>query len=208
MTTLYIFDFIFYQNGAVETKVTSTGIIVSSFKTAGPKYGFQVNDQALGTLHNHFFNFKVDLDIGGTRNSYSTYNVEVDEVPNPFSKATPPSNWFQEKIVQVDYATEREAAYKFDFNNPKYHVFYNKNMVNKFGNPRAYRLLSKGFAKQVLPEGVGNEPGCSWARYQMAVTRRKENEPHSSSKYVTYDEENPTVDFEGFIGNENIINEV
>lgn len=204
----YIFDFIFYQNGAFETKVTSSGIIVSSFKTAGSKYGFQVNEQALGTVHNHFFNFKVDLDIGGAQNSYSTYNIEVDEVPNPFSKATPASNWFQEKIVKVDYTTERDAALKFDFNIPKYHIFYNEDNLDEFGNVRAYRLLPKGFAKQVLPEGVGNEPGCSWTRYQMAVTKRKENEPYSSSKYVTYDGENPTVDFEGFIGNENIINEV
>lgn len=91
---------------------------------------------------------------------------------------------------------------------PKYHIFYNEDNLDEFGNVRAYRLLPKGFAKQVLPEGVGNEPGCSWTRYQMAVTKRKENEPYSSSKYVTYDGENPTVDFEGFIGNENIINEV
>ena len=204
----YMFDFIFYQNGILETKVSATGIIASSFKTADKKYGFQVSDQALGTLHNHFFNFKVDLDIGGTMNSYSTYNVELDEAQNPFSKESPPSIMFQEKIVKVDYATERDAAYKFNFTAPKYHVFYNENNPDKYGNPRAYRLLTKGFAKQVLPEGVGNEPGASWTRYQMAVTKRKETEPYSSSKYASYDGENRTVDFEDFIGNESIQNEV
>lgn len=203
----YIFEFIFYQNGAMETKVSASGIIASSFKSAGPKYGFQVNDQAIGTLHNHFFNFKVDLDIGGTQNSYSTYNVEVDEVPNAFSKADSSSNWFQEKIVKVDYATEREAAYMFNFSNPKYHIFYNENNLDKYNNPKAYRLLSKGFVKKVLPEGVGNEPGSPWTRYQMAVTKRKEIEPHSSSKFATYDGENRTVNFEAFIGEENIKNE-
>lgn len=204
----YLFDFMFYQNGVIETKVTASGIIASSYKSAGPKYGFQVNEQALGTLHNHFFNFKVDLDIGGPQNSYSTYNVEVDEVPNNFSKANSPSNWFQEKIVKVDYATEREAAYKFDFNKPKYHVFYNENNLDKYGNPRAYRLLPKGLAKKVMPDGVGNEPGAPWMRYQMAVTQRKESEPYSSSKYASFDGENRTVNFEDFIGDENIKNEV
>lgn len=203
----YLFDFIFYQNGVIETKVTASGIIASSYKSAGPKYGFQVNEQALGTLHNHFFNFKVDLDIGGSQNSYSTYNVEVDEVPNNFSKANSPSNWFQEKIVKVDYATEREAAYKFDFNKPKYHVFYNENNLDKYGNLRAYRLLPKGLAKKVMPDGVGNEPGAPWMRYQMAVTQRKESEPYSSSKYASFDGENRTVNFQDFIGDENIRNE-
>ena len=204
----YVFDFIFYQNGIIETKVTAAGIIASSFKTADKKYGFQVSDQALGTLHNHFFNFKVDLDIGGSKNSYSTYNLELDEAPNPFSKESPPSNMFQEKIVKVDYATERDAAYIFNFTTPKYHVFYNEDNLDKYGNPRAYRLLAKGFAKQLLPEGVGNEPGASWTRYQMAVTKRKETEPYSSSKYATYDGENRTVNFEDFIGDESIQNEV
>ncbi|XP_078320133.1 putative amine oxidase [copper-containing] [Crassostrea virginica] len=148
-----------------------------------------------------------DLDIGGTMNSYSTYNVELDEAPNPFSKESPHSNMFQEKIVKVDYATERDAAYNFNFTAPKYHVFYNENNPDKYGNPRAYRLLAKGFAKQVLPEGVGNEPGASWTRYQIAVTKRKETEPYSSSKYASYDGENRTVDFEDFIGNESIQNE-
>lgn len=63
-------------------------------------------------------------------------------------------------------------------------------------------------SKSVLPEGYGNEPGASWMRYQMAVTKRKESEPHSSSKYATYDGEQPTVDFESFIGDENIQREV
>ena len=58
-----------------------------------------------------FFNFKVDLDIGGTMNSYSTYNVELNEASNPFSKECPASNMFQEKTVKVDYAAERDAAY-------------------------------------------------------------------------------------------------
>ncbi|XP_062613391.1 putative amine oxidase [copper-containing] [Saccostrea cucullata] len=200
----YIFDFIFYQNGVMETKVTASGIIISSFKSTDKKYGFQLTDQALGTLHYHFFNFKVDLDIGGSNNSYSTYEVEADEVPNPFSKASNPSNWHQEKVVKVDYATEREAAYKFNFSSPKYHVFYNENNKDKYGNPKAYRILQKSMAKNVRTQGAGNEPGSPWTRYQMVVTKRKETEPHSSSKYATYDGENRTVDFEDFIGEENI----
>lgn len=42
----------------------------------------------------------------------------------------------------------------------------------------------------------------------MVVIKCKENELYSLLKYVIYDGENLMVDFEGFIGNENIINEV
>ena len=84
-----------------------------------------------------FFNFKVDLDIVGTMNSYSTYNVELNEASNLFSKECPASNMFQEKIVKVDHATERDAAYKFSFTAPKYHVFCNENNPDKYSNPWA-----------------------------------------------------------------------
>ncbi|XP_048735817.2 putative amine oxidase [copper-containing] [Ostrea edulis] len=202
----YIFDFIFYQNGAFETKVHLTGIVLGSPLVSERKYGFQIHDRSIGTIHHHLFHFKVDLDIGGPINSYSTHNIVRDSVPNNFSKDKNPDKWYQEKIVQVNYATEREAAYKFNFSNPKYLIFYseNENDKNKFGHRKGYRLVHRGMSKSVLPEGYGNEPGASWMRYQMAVTKRKESEPHSSSKYATYDGEQPTVDFESFIGDENI----
>ncbi|XP_062573751.1 putative amine oxidase [copper-containing] [Saccostrea cucullata] len=202
----YIFDFIFYQNGVLETKVTSTGIILTSPMISQRKYGFQLNDRSIGTIHHHMFHFKVDIDIGDSINSYSTFDIERDSIENQFSREKNPDKWHQEKIVQVNYATEREAAYKFNFSIPKYHVFYSEDDTHKdkFGNRRAYRLLHRGLSKSGLQEGYGNEPGASWMRYQMAVTKRKETEPYSSSKYASFDGEQPTVDFEGFIGDENI----
>ncbi|XP_048735482.2 putative amine oxidase [copper-containing] [Ostrea edulis] len=202
----YIFDFIFYQNGAFETKVTSTGNIISSALISDRKYGFQVNDQSIGMIHHHLFHFKVDLDIGDSINSYTTYNIESDSVSNQFSSETNPKKWFQEKIVQMNYATEREAAYKYNFSSPKYHVVYTEDEAHKdkFGNRKGYRILHRGMSKSLLPEGFGNEPSASWMRYQMVITKRKESEPYSSSKYATFNGDQPIVDFEDFIGDENI----
>ena len=49
----------------------------------------------------------------------------------------------------------------------------------------------------------------SWARYQVAVTKYKEDEPRSSSMYAIWDGENPVVNFQDFIDDdENIADEV
>ncbi|CAJ0940058.1 unnamed protein product [Ranitomeya imitator] len=62
----YVFDFMFYQNGAIESKVHATGYISTTFFTdAGLQHGNRVGPHTLGTIHTHFINYKVDMDVGG-----------------------------------------------------------------------------------------------------------------------------------------------
>lgn len=62
----YMWDFVFYQTGAVEAKVHATGYISSSYMVAGgQRYGHQVAENVLGNIHTHFISFKVDLDVAG-----------------------------------------------------------------------------------------------------------------------------------------------
>lgn len=62
----YIWDFLFYPNGVMEVKVSTTGYIHATFFTPnGLHYGSKVYDYVLGNLHTHLINYKVDLDIVG-----------------------------------------------------------------------------------------------------------------------------------------------
>ncbi|XP_059686128.1 membrane primary amine oxidase-like [Gavia stellata] len=62
----YVWDFIFYQSGAIEGKVQATGYASSSFLHGdGLRYGNRVWKHTLGTIHTHSINYKVDLDVGG-----------------------------------------------------------------------------------------------------------------------------------------------
>ncbi|XP_064492557.1 amine oxidase [copper-containing] 3-like [Pseudopipra pipra] len=70
----YVWDFIFYQNGAIEGKVQATGYPSSSFLHGdGLRYGNRLWEHTLGTIHTHFINYKVDLDVGGR--SGSSFNA-------------------------------------------------------------------------------------------------------------------------------------
>lgn len=69
----YIWDFLFYQNGVVEVKVSATGYIHATFFTPnGLHYGTKVYNYVLGNLHTHLIHYKVDLDIAGEYNSAVT----------------------------------------------------------------------------------------------------------------------------------------
>ncbi|KAK3102363.1 hypothetical protein FSP39_010829 [Pinctada imbricata] len=204
----YLIDFIFYQNGVFELKATSTGfILANSYTPEEEPFGFRVQDHVFGNYHLHLFNFKIDLDVKGHKNRYETLDLSTATEPNPFSAQTGATDT-QGKINRNLKKSELEAAFKYNFDEPKYHIFYNKDHLNKFGNPRAYRLYGNGFVKQILPEGVNMEPSVSWSRHQMAVSRLKETERFSSSLYSMFDTVNPIVNFTTFIADdESIIDE-
>lgn len=137
----YILDFRFYQNGVMEVKAMSTGyILANAFSELEKKYGFQLQDKIVANVHTHLFNFKVDLDIKGQLNRYETLNIEAETELNEFSQKSG-STYSQAMLKRMLKETEKEAAYKFNFETPKYHLFYNNDEVDKYSNPMAYRYL-------------------------------------------------------------------
>ena len=62
----YVWDMVFYPNGAIEVKLHATGYISSAFLFgAARRYGNQVGEHTLGPIHTHSAHYKVDLDVGG-----------------------------------------------------------------------------------------------------------------------------------------------
>ncbi|XP_025773214.1 membrane primary amine oxidase-like, partial [Puma concolor] len=164
-------------NGAIEVRLHATGYINSAFLFgAARSYGNQVGEHTLGTVHTHSAHFKVDLDVAG----------------KPSSLAGPQ----QEK-------TEEQAAFPLGGTPPRY-VYLASNHSNKWGHPRGYRIQMLSFAGEPLPQNSSMERAFSWGRYQLAVTRRKEEEPSSTSIYNLNDPWTPTVDFTDFINNETV----
>jgi diamine oxidase len=135
----YVLDFRFFQNGVMEVKSMSTGYILgNAFSFMEKRYGFQIHDRIVANFHTHLFNFKVDLDVNGQSNRYETIDINVVTEPNEFS-VEPDSTYTQAAFERKLKTTETEAAHKFDFESPKYHIFHNYKIKDKYGNPRAYR---------------------------------------------------------------------
>lgn len=205
----YVFDFIFHQNGVVEVKVVSTGYILSSFRfDAEDHYGFRLRDHVTGNLHHHIFHFKVDMDIHGTKNRFETLDIVPVEVDNSQWSKQERAKYYQTKMVRKPIQSEKAAAMKFSYDAPRYLTFYNNSVLSPLGLPRAYRLFTKGVSKQMTAEGKGQEPSCSWARYQVAVTKYKEEERRSSSMYACWDAQSPVVNFQSYIDDDETITDV
>ncbi|XP_020495468.1 amiloride-sensitive amine oxidase [copper-containing] [Labrus bergylta] len=202
----YIWDFLFYQNGVVEVKVSATGYIHATFFTLnGLHYGTKVYNYVLGNLHTHLIHYKVDLDIAGRENSFESIDLKLVNFTNPWS---PKHFIVQSKIHKTEHQTERSAAFRFGKKFPRYVHFHNPNEKNKWGHKRGYRIQFNSHAHSVLPRGWREENGISWSRYPLAVTRHKDSEATSSSIYTQNNPWDPVVSFEDYIkNNEDIINQ-
>uniref|UniRef100_A0A8C5PWK2 Amine oxidase n=2 Tax=Leptobrachium leishanense TaxID=445787 RepID=A0A8C5PWK2_9ANUR len=197
----YIWDFIFYQNGVIETKIHATGYISSSFYFEdGQDYGSRVGEYTLGTLHTHFINYKVDMDVGGTSNRIMTQDMKFSPTSVPWQQDTTIQ---RPKVVREVLKKENEAAFALNEHMPRY-VHFSSNTTNKWGHPRSYRIQLVSFAGEYLPETSPVEKAMGWARYKLAVTKYKEEEQESSSIYNQNDPWNPSVTFSEFIDNEDI----
>lgn len=202
----YIWDFVFYQNGVMEVKVSATGYIHATFFTPnGLQFGNKVAHHVLGNIHTHLVHYKVDLDIAGRENTFESLDLKFVNFTNPWS----PDNFVvQSKLQKTEHKTERSAAFRFGRKFPRYVQFKNPNERNKWGHEKGYRIQFNSHAHSVLPKGWKEENAISWSRYPLAVTRRKDSEDASSSIYAQNDPWEPVVSFEDYIrNNENIVNQ-
>ncbi|NWX14059.1 AOC3 oxidase, partial [Aegotheles bennettii] len=200
----YIWDFMFHSSGTVEVRVHATGYISSSFLHGqSTNYGNRVGPHTLGTMHLHHMHYKVDLDVNGQLNSVETQDMGYEIEKDP---------WSMENTIERLHLRrgrlerEDEAAFPLQGPMPRYLSFASPK-PNKWGHPRSYRIQISSSAGEHLPTSSSMERSISWGRYQLAVTRRKEEEPTSTSIYNQNDPWTPTVAFADFINNETITNE-
>ena len=200
----YVFDYVFYANGVLEGRVSTTGYVQATHWTSHEApYGELIQNPAVaGSVHDHFVHYKVDLDVAGTENSYETLDVELENIANPWF----PGRRRIQKVVKARQKTSEKAAlYHYNFDNPKYLNFYSAER-NKMGVRRGYRVQIDGVMKQMYPADLPLSNATGWLFHQMAVTKQKDSELTSSSIYNQLDPYEPAVDFRQFYAdNESIV---
>ena len=147
----YGFFWYFYQDGTIQQEIKLTGIINTAAVPEGenPKYGTLVAPQLVGHIHQHFFNFRLDMDVDGGNNSVYEVNT-VPEAPGPDN---PHGNAFYAQATPL--ATESEAQRVVDPMSGRYWVVSNPSVMNSLGRPVGYKLMP---GENILPFA---HPGAS-----------------------------------------------
>ncbi|GEM47651.1 amine oxidase [Deinococcus cellulosilyticus NBRC 106333 = KACC 11606] len=70
----YLLTWVFRQDGTIRAEVHLTGIMATKGSTADPA-GMKVAPNLVALHHQHFFSFRLDLDVDGLKNSPSALNT-------------------------------------------------------------------------------------------------------------------------------------
>ncbi|XP_006901749.1 PREDICTED: retina-specific copper amine oxidase [Elephantulus edwardii] len=201
----YIWDFVLHPNGAIEGRVHATGYINTEFLSGQEDnllFGNRVGEQVLGTLHTHAFHFKLDLDVAGLKNWVVAEDVVFKPVAAPWS---PEYQLHRPQLTRK--VLEREDLAAFSLGSFPRYLYLASNQTNAWGHQRGYRIQIHSPPGVHVPVESAMERALSWGRYQLAVTRRKEEESQSSSVYYQNDIWTPTMAFADFINNETLLGE-
>jgi len=193
----YQFNWYFYQDASIEPQVRLTGInsngLVSPDTETAPGYYEMMAPNMKGMVHQHFFNFRLDMAVDGDENAlYRRQNQEIPkgpgteqeivwdgegdgEGPNPTGAA-----FYTEK---TQLKTEQEAQELINSLKGRYWQIENPNKTNSIGDPVGYRLVpgENVEAGAQMQSSVMERAG--YINYHLWATPYHEDERYPAGEY-------------------------
>jgi len=183
----YIFDWVFRQDGTIKVAVGSTGIsqvkAVKSRTKADDKdgydtaYGRMVSDNTVGINHDHFFSFRLDLDVDGKNNSFIIERLKQDK---PKEESPRKSIW----IVETKRASsEHDAKLSINLEKPALWRVINPNVSGPLGYPTSYQLKPKTNAISLLDPQDYPQRRAGFTDFHLWVTPYNPREKYAAGIY-------------------------
>jgi len=178
----YAFDWIFHQDGTLEMKAGLTGVMsVKAVDPAAPNHsdhGHMVANALSAVHHQHFFNFRLDLDVDGAEGNQA---VEMNTVAAPAGKGNPYGGAFD--MTETVLRTESEAMRPMDFSTSRRWKIVNPKVKNSLGEPVGYALLPGENAPSFAAPGSSIRRRAGFLNFPFWVTPFKANELYSGGDY-------------------------
>ncbi|HEY9230628.1 MAG TPA: primary-amine oxidase [Blastocatellia bacterium] len=139
----YGFNWIFHQDGVLEMEVMLTGIMAARgidetenhAAHDGDSHGHKVAPGVEAVHHQHFFNFRLDMDVDGANNRL----VEMNTQASPAGPQNPYGNSFA--MIETPLRTEREAQRQMSMATSRKWKVINPTVKNSLGEPTGYILF-------------------------------------------------------------------
>ena len=183
----YLFDWIFNDAAEIEVRVGSTGIDalkgVAARNMSDPsaaedtRYGALVAPNLVAVNHDHYFNFRLDLDIDGTGNSFN------HDVYRP--RRLPPDSPRRSIYVVERQIAETEKAAAIDTRHgPSRLRVINERRTNSVGNPASYEVLAVNHARLLLDRDDWPARRARFLEHDVWVTPYEPEERYAGGHYV------------------------
>jgi primary-amine oxidase len=184
----YGFDWIFHQDGSLEQRTQAMGIVLSKGVTSTTilsptaeletRYGPLVGQNIVATYHQHFLNWRLDLDVDGQMNSAMEMNVQAFP---PNSTTNPWLNAFG--VQETMFETELEAQRDANMATQRMWGVINMDRQNALGYPTGYMLLPGSNSLPYAHPQARIRRRAAFMNHHLWVTPYQPNELYSAGNY-------------------------
>jgi primary-amine oxidase len=184
----YYFDWIFQQDGSIHVAAGATGIIeirpVAAETVGGmhgtddlEKYGQLVAKNTLGVNHDHFFSYRLDLDVDGQDNSFMIHRLVQKKLPEGSPRKT---IWVPEPSIAKN---ESDAMMDIRLDKPTMWLFVNPNVKGPLGHPTGYEIMAGATAASLMDPDDGVQKVGAFSAHQLWVTPYRSDERYAGGTY-------------------------
>ncbi|UCF19651.1 MAG: hypothetical protein JSU87_17330 [Gemmatimonadota bacterium] len=195
----YNFDWVFQEDGTIQVVAAATGIAAvkavrpeTALAAAGSNgsnghsdgervdaYGRFVEPNIVAVNHDHFFSFRLDLDVDGTTNSMQIDRLQQERLPESHPRR---SLW----VVDSEVAqTESDAMLRLSFERPKLWRVINPAARNHVGYNTSYQLLPRANALSLMSNDDYPQRRAGFIENHLWVTPYQPDERYAAGMYPT-----------------------
>ena len=190
----YLMDWRFRQDGTIEVAVGATGVIETKSTVeknaaghamdqtgmnASAEYGRFVADNTVGVNHDHFFSYRLDMDVDGPSNSFMADRmVQKLLASDPMRK----SIWIVEHTIA---AREKDAIMDIHLERPSMWMFVNPDVKGPLGYPTGYEIMPGATAKSLLSPDDPPQMLGAFSEHQFWVTPYDPAQRYAAGTYPT-----------------------
>ena len=187
----YLLDWIFRQDGSIEVRVGATGILeVKATKAASAldadlgadAYGRFVDRNIVAVNHDHYFSYRLDLDIDGTSNRFVKDRLVTRRLSDEHPRR---SLWVREEHVA---ASERDARLDIDLTRPALWRVLSTDRRNSSGYPTSFHVLPGRNANTLLTADDYPRRRAGFIDHHLWVTPQQDGERHAAGDHPTLSE--------------------
>jgi primary-amine oxidase len=183
----YLFDWVFNDAAEIEARIGATGIdALKGVKTKSmadttaaedTRYGTLVAPNLVAVNHDHYFNFRLDLDVDGPANSFNqdTYRPVMLPADSPRRSIY---------VVEPRIAASEQTAQLSTGHEPSKFRVMNESQKNEVGNAVSYEVLVANHAKLLLDPVDWPAKRAGFLQHDIWVTPYAPAERYAGGEYM------------------------
>ncbi len=201
----YLFDWVFQQDGSIRGAVGATGIVEvkmvaesgaftrtaglepstaaadATTQTRADAYGRFVDPHIVATNHDHYFSYRLDLDVDGESNDFVIDRLVQKRLDGERRK----SIWVREaRIAQ----RESEAQLDINYDRPALWRVASPSRTNHVGYPTSYQLMPGMTANTLLSDDDYPRRRAGFINHHLWVTPYHKDERYAAGEHPTLSE--------------------